>query len=81
MKTIKLIKPKAKTEIILKSDIDDNYLIYIITYSLKTTMEKGRKLITQRDLEHFMKCYLENGWVVENLNNPVVKKDKKIKNK
>jgi hypothetical protein len=80
MKTIKLNKAKAKTEIIIKPDADDDYLIYIITFNLSTTMEKSRKLITKRDYDHFLKCYLENGWSIKNPNNPMVKKDKKIKN-
>ena len=83
MKEIKLTKPRAKTEIIFKEDKDDSWFIWV-HHVEKKSGKKSSSLIIQKDMDHFMKCYLDKGWIVFDPNAPVevkVVKPRKIKAK
>jgi hypothetical protein len=65
MKEFKLVKPKAKNEIIVKSDKEDDWFVYIIHVEKKTGKEVSKTMIIQKDLDQFLKTYDEKGWVKE----------------
>lgn len=62
MKEFKLIKPRARTEIIFKEDKDDEWFIHIITVEKKSG-KKSSAMIIQKDMEEFKKFYMDKGWV------------------
>lgn len=63
MKEIKLVKPRAKTEIRFKPDKEDDWFIHIETIEKKSG-KKTSKMITQKDVEIYLKGYIDKGWVV-----------------
>ena len=62
MKEFKLVKPRAKTEIIFKEDKDDPWFVYVLHIEKKSG-KKTTSMIIQKDVEDFKKHYLGNGWV------------------
>lgn len=63
MKEFKLNKPRAKHEILVKPDKDDDWFIYIIHREKKTSKEVSKTMIIKKDLEDFLKSYKDRGWV------------------
>lgn len=72
MKEFKLVKPRAKHEIVVKPDKDDDWFIYLIHLEKKTSKEVSRTMIIKKDLDDFLKSYKDKGWVESE-----IKKDKK----
>lgn len=64
MKEIKLTKPRAKTEIRFKPDKDDDWFVYIETTERKSGKKTSSKMITQKDVDSFLKGYTDKGWVI-----------------
>lgn len=65
MKEFKLVKPRAKHEIVVKPDREDDWFIYIIHIDKKTSKEVSKSMIIQKDLEDHLKTLTDKGWVKE----------------
>ena len=63
MKEIKLIKPRAKTEIIFKPDKEDEWFVYII-HAEKKSGKKRSSMIIKKDMDSFLQVYLNDGWII-----------------
>lgn len=65
MKELKLTKPRARYTIIFRPDKDDDWFIYII--HLEKSGKSNKRIIIQKDMDYFLKDYLNNGWsIIEN---------------
>jgi hypothetical protein len=74
MKEFKLVKPRAKTEIIIKPDKDDDWFVYIIHIDRKSGKESHRTMIIQKDLHDYIQSFYGKGWVDFNPDEKPVKK-------
>ena len=80
MKSFKLVKERAKTEIIIKPDHEDDWFIYIIQKEKKSGKETSKTMIIQKDLNDFLEHYYDKGWVHCDINSSIDDiKPKKVK--
>jgi len=63
MKEFKLGKPKAKTEIFIKNDKEDDWFVYIIHVEKKSGKETSKSMIIRKDLEQHLISFFSKGWV------------------
>ncbi len=76
MKEFKLVKQRAKNEILIKPDKDDNWFLYIIHIERKSGKEVSKTMIIEKDLDQFLINYQNKGWIKEEKEEKV-KKTKK----
>jgi hypothetical protein len=62
MKEFKLVKTRARQEIVIKPDKDDDWFIYIIHVDKKSGKEVSKKMIIKKDLEQFLSSFANDGW-------------------
>ena len=77
MKEIKLTKPRARYTIIFRPDKDDDWFIYII--HLEKSGKSNKRMIIRKDVDDFLKTYLNNGWNIIENEEPTIKEPSKKK--
>jgi hypothetical protein len=77
MKELKLTKPRARYTIIFRPDKDDDWFIYII--NLEKSGKSNKRMIIQKDMDDFLKDYLNNGWIITENVETIKKPSKKKK--
>ncbi len=63
MRKYNLVKPRAKNEIEIKPDKDDDWFLYICYISRKTGKEVSKSMIIRKDLEQFLNSFKDKGWL------------------
>ena len=75
----KLVKPKAHTEIIFKSDKDDDWFVYISHIEKKSGEKTSGSMILQKEVDDHLRYYHSQGWNLFDPNAIIEPKQKKIK--